>query len=114
MNGVSADFYTLWEAPGELRVADTRTQSAAFRAALTARDAQQYDRALTLLRQCTSAVEPAGLAYARGTVWQAAGEPEMAALFFQRAAELDPNSIRDQAGQGIVRQEKLSGTATDR
>jgi hypothetical protein len=61
-----------------------------LREATEARQAGEWDKALELLRHCGRHLEPALLSYLRGTVWMEAGDHATAALFFQRAAELEP------------------------
>jgi tetratricopeptide (TPR) repeat protein len=60
--------------------------------ALEARKQGEWDRALDLLRQWGSSVDPAMVSYVRGAIWLEAGEPATAALFFEHASKLQPES----------------------
>jgi hypothetical protein len=63
-----------------------------FESALQARKSKDFNTALELLRRHESEIPPASLAYLRGSVWMEAGEHALAALFLQRASELDPSN----------------------
>jgi uncharacterized protein HemY len=60
--------------------------------AIEARQAGEWDKALELLRRWGKHVDPALLAYLRGSIWQGAGDYATAALFFEEAARLAPDN----------------------
>jgi len=64
----------------------------ALRSALDARDRGDFLEAMRLFRICAPAMDPAQLAYARGTIWRAVREFGVAAEFFRFAADLEPTS----------------------
>jgi hypothetical protein len=57
-----------------------------------ARQRGEWDLALDTLRIFGKSIAPALLSYLRGTIWAEAGDPEIAAVFFQQAARLDPSN----------------------
>jgi uncharacterized protein HemY len=60
--------------------------------ALQARQAGEWDKALELFRRWGKYLDPAVLAYLRGSVWQEAGDSATAALFFAEAGRLAPDN----------------------
>jgi tetratricopeptide (TPR) repeat protein len=91
LHGISADFYTLG-GPAWLVQPLTPVARAELNEALDARNARNFAKALDLLRKNQAYRDPAGLTYARGSIWSEAGEHEIAADFFQRAKELAPEN----------------------
>src|SRR5579871_1587185 len=51
---------------------------------------RNWDRALEALRALSDSIAPALLSHLRGTIWNDAGYPEVAAVFFNHAAECEP------------------------
>jgi tetratricopeptide (TPR) repeat protein len=64
--------------------------------AIEAKQNGDWERALTLLRQCAKYIAPASLSYLRGGIWYDAGYPEVAVLFSEHATVLDPNNTKYQ------------------
>ena len=62
-----------------------------------ARQRGEWDRALGLLRRWDGDVSGAVASYLRGTIWQHAGDPAVAAVFFAHASRLDPENGNYQA-----------------
>jgi tetratricopeptide (TPR) repeat protein len=60
--------------------------------ATEARQRGEWDLALDTLRFFGRSIAPALLSYLRGAIWSEAGDPETAAIFFEHAAQLDPNN----------------------
>jgi tetratricopeptide (TPR) repeat protein len=65
--------------------------------ALEARQAGEWDLALTLLRRLQELISPALLGYLRGAIWLEVGNPDVAALFFEHASESDPSNANYRA-----------------
>lgn len=55
---------------------------------------QEWDLALALLRQNRDYIPHAVLSYFRGTIWLAAGHPNIAAVFFRHASENHPTIVQ--------------------
>jgi hypothetical protein len=91
VNGISADFYSLGASPTGPVLPQTDEVKADLRSALDTRDRRDFSRVLELLRERAAYLNPAVLAYVRGSIWAEAGEDQIAVQFFQRAAQLDPN-----------------------
>lgn len=75
------------------------TQDAA-RELLEARDAQSrgdWTTALTLLRKWRHGLPQSQVSYQRGQIWKEAGVPEIATVFFEHAAEHEPENTNFQA-----------------
>jgi hypothetical protein len=87
---ISADFYSLGEAPQRSPVARSAAVQEDLRAANEAGRRGDFLAALRLLRRQEEVLESAELAYLRGTVWRELGEYRIATEFFQRAAECNP------------------------
>ena len=94
VQGLSADLFSVSEplahASGEMN-ALAQNQLAE---ALEARFRGDFDLALGLLRQGCDHITPALLSYLRGEIWREAGEPDVAAVFFEHAALLDPDNLK--------------------
>ena len=60
--------------------------------ALLARERGQWDRALELLRRWGRYFSPALLSHFRGAIWDEAGDPETAVIFYGHAADLEPEN----------------------
>jgi hypothetical protein len=90
-SGLSEDLYSITESAGERALAITQEAQAGLNEAIRAQEAGDWDRALELLRRWGNHVAPAILSSLRGSIWLAAGDPEMAALFFEHAAKLQPD-----------------------
>lgn len=98
VEGLSADLNALTDLPSE-RAAEPMNPQAEGKLieALEARQRGEWDRALGLLRRWDTHVSGASAAYLRGTIWLGAGDPAVAAVFFDRAARLDPANGNYQA-----------------
>jgi hypothetical protein len=92
VNGISADFYSLIDEPPEAILPANAQVQEDLRAASRARDSKDFNGALELLRRNARFIDPALLASRRGEVWSAAGEFEIARLFFERATALNTSS----------------------
>ncbi len=89
VNGVSADLYSLFD-PQLPALSQTNEIRASLKRAVDSRDTGDLHTALTQVRKYSRYIEPAVLAYLRGTIWMEQKEHALALQFFQRAAELDP------------------------
>lgn len=65
--------------------------------ALEARQSREWDRSLDLLRQWKEYILPAQLSYIRGSIWQQAGNADVAAMFYEHASESDPTNANYRA-----------------
>ncbi len=92
LNGISADFYSLTASSTRPVLPQTDDVHADLRAALEARDRKDFSRALMLLRNRSSYINPAVLSYVRGSVWGEAGEDQIAVQYFRHAAQLEPHN----------------------
>jgi hypothetical protein len=88
ITGLSEDLYSLGTTQEQVVPMDPEAQEKLIEAcaALIRGD---WDLALGLLRHWGQYLEPALLAYLRGSIWRAAGDQETAALFLQHAARLE-------------------------
>jgi tetratricopeptide (TPR) repeat protein len=96
VRNLSEDLYSLHE-PARL---DRPTNSQAQSTLVDAIEAQKqgdWDRALDLLRQCESDLDPAVVSSFRGAIWLEAGDPATAALFYEHASRLRPENENDRA-----------------
>jgi hypothetical protein len=100
LQGISADFYSLTEEPPREVPPMTAEVLADLELARQARESRDFSQALELLRKCAGQLPPADLAGLRGRVWLEAGEPALAAIFLQRASELDPDCPNPVCRQG--------------
>jgi tetratricopeptide (TPR) repeat protein len=89
--GLSADLDSIGGPPREVEAMNPQAQQRLVEA-IEARQAGELDRALELLRRWGKPVDPALLAYLRGSIWQEAGDYATAALFFEEAARLAPDN----------------------
>ena len=92
-SGLSEDLFDISEPPEGEPEANPQAQ-AQFNDALQARDRGEWDRALELLRRWSKHLPPAKVSYLRGLIWEEAGDPETAILFYEHVASLDPESCR--------------------
>lgn len=94
---LSEDLYSVGEppAPPEQYVLNPQAQRQ-LKEAIEARDAGEWDRALALLRPLKDSIAPALLSFLRGAIWLEAGYPEVAAVFYEHAAESDPTNAKYQ------------------
>jgi tetratricopeptide (TPR) repeat protein len=91
ITGLSEDLYSISEPPTEAEPMNPQAQRKLVEA-LDARQAKDWDKALDLLRRWGRYLEPALLSYLRGTIWMQAGDYSTATLFFQHAAEREPDN----------------------
>jgi len=90
--GISADFYSLTDEPTPVRSLITAEVLADLDSSLRARKSNDFQKALVLLRKHAECIPPASLAYLRGMIWMEAGEHAIAAVFLQRARDLEPEN----------------------
>ncbi len=65
--------------------------------AIEARQKCEWDRALNLLRRWREYIAPPLLSYIRGSIWLAAGNADVATMFYGHATENDPENDNYQA-----------------
>jgi tetratricopeptide (TPR) repeat protein len=88
---LSEDLYSISEPPaGTTRKEMNAQAQEQLNEAFEARQSREWDRALTLLRQWKEYISPALLSYLRGSIWLEAGNVDVAAAFYQHAADSDP------------------------
>lgn len=90
ITGLSEDLYSISEPSGDPVPTNPQAKQK-LSEAIEARQSGDWDRALELLRCWGMYLEPAELSFLRGSIWQEAGDDETASLFYQHAAQLDPN-----------------------
>jgi hypothetical protein len=87
---LSEDLYSVSEPPGATTQKEMNPQvQQQLNEAIEARQSQEWDRALALLRRCGEYISPARLSYLRGSIWLEAGNPDLAAMFCEYASESD-------------------------
>jgi tetratricopeptide (TPR) repeat protein len=62
-----------------------------------ARQNQEWDRALALLRRCQDYLSPAMVSYLRGSIWLHAGSSDVATEFYKHASESEPTNANYRA-----------------
>jgi hypothetical protein len=92
VHGISGDFYSVTDPLPTAILPRTAEVNDDLAEVSRARASKDFNRALDLLRRRASYMEPATLAFQRGKTWWEAGEPDIAALFLERAVELDPGN----------------------
>ena len=90
LTGLSADLYSIGEPPGDVQPMDPQARWQLVEA-IQATETGPWDHALALLRRWGKYLDPALLSWLRGSVWQKAGDPATAALFYEDAARLAPD-----------------------
>src|SRR6266566_503651 len=91
VGNLSEDLYSLDEPPPAAQPMNPQAQ-AKLNEAFEARQRGEWDRALDLLRRWRAHIDPALVSYLRGSIWLDAGDPATAALFFEHATKLNPES----------------------
>jgi tetratricopeptide (TPR) repeat protein len=91
VRNLSEDLYSLVEPPPPAQPMNPQAQ-AKLNEAFEAKQRGEWDRALDLLRRWQAHIDPALASYLRGSIWLAAGDPGTAALFFEHASKLNPDS----------------------
>lgn len=96
---LSEDLYSVSEPPSATTQQEMNPQAQQqLNDADEARQRQDWDRALALLRRWGKHISPALLSYMRGTIWEQTGYPDVAAFFYGHASEGDPTNANYQAG----------------
>jgi hypothetical protein len=95
---LSEDLYSVSEPPAATTQREMNPQAQQqLNEAFEARQNREWDRALALLRRWREDISPALLSYLRGRIWEEAGYPAVAAVFFGHASECDPANANYQA-----------------
>jgi hypothetical protein len=91
VRALAADLYTLEDEVGEPQPNGQEAEHlrAGLKRAWQERD---WQTALELLRSHPCSLPPGETAFLRGLCWDELGDPDTAALFFERAARLDPRA----------------------
>ncbi len=90
VQGISADFYSVADPLPTAILPRTAEVNVDLVAVRRARDTRDFHLALDVLRRRAAHLEPSAVSFLRGRIWMAAGQPAIAALFLERAAELQP------------------------
>jgi hypothetical protein len=90
IDGLSEDLYSISDPLQEPLPTNPQVQRKLIEVG-EAREAGNWDLALSLLRESSRHLDPALLSKFRGEIWQAAGDEETAKLFFDHAASLVPS-----------------------
>lgn len=92
VQGLSADLFNISEpisdSPQEMPPHAQKALAEAFEA----KQRGEWDRTLDLLRRWGKFIAPALLSYLRGGVWSEAGYPEVGAVFYEHASNLEPEN----------------------
>jgi tetratricopeptide (TPR) repeat protein len=94
VDGLAADLYTLDETPSTSAQHDEAAAKALSAEIDLSWKAGDWEDILDLLRRKPGVLPPHSEAFLRGWAWNRLGDPDTAALFFQRAAELDPHNAK--------------------
>lgn len=89
VSGLSGDLYTLGSIDPSAKPAALGDHQL-IQSALQSGD---WDRVLTIIRENESQITTSQAAALRGIAWDRLGHPEVAALFFEEAARLEPNDL---------------------
>ncbi len=92
VRGLSADLYSISDPPSSEPLPTNPQAQARLADAIEARARGEWDRALELLRRWAKYISPAVLSFQRGFIWNEAGDPETAVLFYEHARRLDPEN----------------------
>ncbi len=90
LEGLSADLYS----NGEDRAAPSGVSDALSRAFQSAMESQNWDAALSVLRENESKLPPADVAILRGICWDRLEQPEAASLFYAESLRIKPSDFR--------------------
>ncbi|MDZ4685663.1 MAG: hypothetical protein SH850_11410 [Planctomycetaceae bacterium] len=95
---LSDDLYSVSEPSATATQKDMNSQAQQqLHEAFEARQSREWDRALTLVRRWKEYISPALLSYIRGAIWLEAGYSEVASVFYEHAAESDPENVNYRA-----------------
>jgi hypothetical protein len=98
LTGLSVDLNAIGERSSERAPAEKNPEAQGkLVEAYEARERGEWDRSLDLLRRWDQSIPAALASYVRGSIWRAAGDLEVAAVFFEHAARLDPHNGTYQA-----------------
>jgi len=91
VQGLSVDLFDISEpTTSNTQVMNAQSQKNLVEA-IEAKQRQEWERALTLLRQNSQEITPAILSSYRGGIWLEAGYPEVGAVFYEHASKLEPD-----------------------
>jgi tetratricopeptide (TPR) repeat protein len=90
--GLSKDLYTISDGFHQPTEPMNPQAQSKLNEAYEARERGDFDKALELLRRWDKYVARELASYLRGTIWRAAGEPSVAAVFFKHASDLAPEN----------------------
>jgi tetratricopeptide (TPR) repeat protein len=93
IKGLSEDLYSISDPPQEPLPTNPQVERKLDEVD-EAISAGRWDEALELLRRWRRYVDPADLSFARGVVWNHAGDDETAVAFFEHAAKLQPTNSK--------------------
>lgn len=91
VRNLSEDFYSLVEPPIAAQPMNPQAR-AKLDEAYAARQRNELDRALDLLRRWRAYLAPDQVSFLRGSIWMEAGDLATAALFFEHASKLNSNN----------------------
>lgn len=90
---LSEDLYSVSEPPAGTSQKEMNAQAQQqLSEVFEARQSREWDRSLALLRRWRDYISPSVLSYLRGSIWLAAGDPDVAAVFYAHASEIDPTN----------------------
>ncbi len=92
VEGLSADLYTLVDPPPPPRQADPKDIAETGRLVEAARNDQDWDDLLELLRERPHAYPPDQVAFMRAGCWENLGDLDTSLLFLQKAVSLSPSN----------------------
>ena len=92
VRGLSADLYTLVDPPPPSQQADPQVLSETYRLIEAARNKQDWDNLLELLRERPHPYPPDRVAFLRASCWEKLGDMERSLLFLEKAVSLSPSN----------------------
>ena len=96
IEGLSTDLFDVAKITSEPILEQIPSAEECVQRALSAQHSGNYDEALKLLREGKSSKPFSRISYLRGRSWWGKGEPRVALLFFNHAAQLDPENEKYQ------------------
>lgn len=92
IQGLSADLFAISDPMEDGSMQMNAQAQKNLAGAFEAKQRGDWDRALGLLRQWEKYITPALLSHVRAAIWLEAGYPEVAAVFYGHAAQLEPDN----------------------
>jgi len=111
---LSEDLYSVSEPSSAIQKEMNPQAQQQLSEAIEAQLKGEWDRALGLLRRWREYIAPSVLSYIRGSIWLAAGNADIATMFYGHAMENDPDNVNYQAIYLRALSESDTDSATNR